>query len=303
MKNYTEFPTFKRYMNILDILKSWGPLERKDMEQWLKNRMDLEHEENIEKALRRDLKTLVQERELDEFAFNKQGILLGKSMEEDFTERVRFYKYQVAGKDELQVSGKNELEEAGGRLHYSPGMEHFLRLKKGEHAEEYNRFVLYFELFNELFHLEIDLKTLTLARAGEWVNLLVAGNRQVREKDLNKITEEYGPYCVVLLLNDPFLSSPSKEIPSHFRISFQQKGRIIIEDLGSKNGTEYASIDEFHCNELLSDLTFNHDKTKTRYWTDREEAITQPLIAKNAVTGDGDRFLIKAKNAGFIFQS
>lgn len=302
-KAYTDHSTFKRYMTIIDVLKSWGPLERKEVESWIKNRMDIGEDDNIEKALRRDLKNLVGETEVDEFAFNKQGIYLGKTTEEVFTERVRFYKYQISGNDNLAVSGKNELIEAGANIFYSDGMEHFLRIKKGECTPEHNRYIIYFEIFNELYHLEIDLKTLTLARAGEWVNILIGGNRQIKEKDIKKHCKDYGPYGVVLLLNDPFLSSPTKEYPAHLRISFQQKGRVIIEDFGSKNGTTYSELDEWSCNQLLSDMTFNHDKTKTRYWAEIENQKMKKLNPKKPEIIDTERVLIKAKNAGLIFQS
>jgi hypothetical protein len=302
-KTYTEHSTFKRYTSIINVLKSWGPLERKEVETWIKNKMDLDEKENIEKALRRDLKNLVTESEVDEFAFNKQGIFLGKTMEEEFSESVRFYKYQISGKDNLSVSGRNEIVDGGADLFYSPGMEHFLRVKKGESHPEFNRFVIYFELFNELYHLEIDLKTLTLARAGEWVNVIIAGNRQVKEKDMMKYCEEYGPYAVVLLLNDPFLSSPTKDLPGHLRLSFQQKGRVIIEDFGSKNGTSYSSLDEWSCNQLLSDMTFNHDKTKTRYWAEIENQKMNTIKPKAPELIESERILVKAKNAGLIFQS
>lgn len=284
-KHPGDIPKFQRLDEIKKIFERHGVLDKAAVTQKIALRFDIE-EKNIKRVLYRDLEELVNLGFLREEFLSPDGAVI-----HDFDPSVhKNYKknWYVPGY-ENQVTGSGSLENYGGKLICHKILKNDFNLASNTLRTTVRRRHLFFISSGMYFSLDIDLEAMP-------VNIIV-----LRKPDSGEFTiheehiERFGIRTASLFLPSPMLSGYKSERPGHFRIELLDEGKILISDLGSKNGTFQYKLSHKEA-DLIREKGLNiGEETMTEDWNqmlksalERESISAKVIEAPLIIEGSSD---------------
>jgi hypothetical protein len=159
--------------------------------------------------------------------------------------------------DSQAIDGEERLREDRGNILSLPRLAPYLRVTDGKSGGILGKLCLFFRTQSQGHCVQVDVEGFPAGM------LLARTDEPAKDHQLLEIAgRSHGHRTFVLLVPSESVSKArGADRPGHFLATFNGPGKMRLRDLGSKNGTAYATITRDQAESLSADIAFRGDAT------------------------------------------
>lgn len=224
----------QRQNTVLEIIKRWGRVNKQQLDDRVSNSLKIELTEALKRAIYRDLEELVIQGTIELLYFTRDGAII-----DDFDPEMHknYYIEWISKDHNKRVFGQSLLSNNNSDIYVSDLLKNEVSISENNSNPKDSHFHAYFYL---------NSKLLTLSFSKEAIPLSIVISRfheKIQQKEIDEIKSKIGSRFIIFKVSSNSISSYKKnEILGHTLINFLIDQQISIEDLKSKNGTNYYKL-------------------------------------------------------------